>query len=87
MPSSFAYILTIWWILLFIFDEYFELWWEYSKKTAILLSFHTVCALSGPPKHESKLPTTFVVNPEGLFHYRFEGPITAQHLADVIPEL
>ena len=33
------------------------------------------------------LPTTFVINPEGLFHYRFEGPITAQHIVDVIPGL
>ena len=33
------------------------------------------------------LPTTFVINPEGLFHHRFEGPITAQHIVDVIPEL
>ena len=33
------------------------------------------------------LPTTFVINPDGLFHHRFEGPITAQHIVDVIPGL
>ena len=30
------------------------------------------------------LPTTFVINPEGLFHQRFEGPITATHLERAI---
>jgi thiol-disulfide isomerase/thioredoxin len=30
------------------------------------------------------LPTTFLVNPEGLFQHRFEGPITAQ---DIITEI
>jgi hypothetical protein len=33
------------------------------------------------------LPTTFVINPDGLFHHRFEGPITAQQIVDVIPGL
>ena len=33
------------------------------------------------------LPTTFVINPEGLFHHRFEGPITAQQIVDIIPGL
>ena len=31
------------------------------------------------------LPTTFVINPEGLFHYRFEGPRTAQHRGEGRP--
>jgi thiol-disulfide isomerase/thioredoxin len=26
------------------------------------------------------LPTTFLINPEGLFQHRFEGPITAQDI-------
>ena len=30
------------------------------------------------------LPTTFVIDPDGLFFHRFEGPITAQDLVDVI---
>ena len=30
------------------------------------------------------LPTTFVINPEGLFQRRFEGPITAQDIIDEI---
>ena len=30
------------------------------------------------------LPTTFLINPEGLFQHRFEGPITAQ---DIINEI
>ena len=30
------------------------------------------------------LPTTFLINPDGLFQHRFEGPITAQ---DIITEI
>ena len=30
------------------------------------------------------LPTTFLINPEGLFQHRFEGPITAQDINDEI---
>lgn len=30
------------------------------------------------------LPTTFLINPEGLFQHRFEGPISAQ---DIIEEI
>lgn len=30
------------------------------------------------------LPTTFIIDPEGLFFHRFEGPITAQDITDVI---
>jgi peroxiredoxin len=30
------------------------------------------------------LPTTFVIKPDGLFHHRFEGPITARDITDVI---
>jgi thiol-disulfide isomerase/thioredoxin len=30
------------------------------------------------------LPTTFLINPEGLFQHRFEGPITAQDIANEI---
>ena len=30
------------------------------------------------------LPTTFLINPEGLFQHRFEGPITAQ---DILTEI
>ena len=30
------------------------------------------------------LPTTFLVDPQGLFHRRFEGPVTAQQLAEAI---
>jgi len=26
------------------------------------------------------LPTTFLINPDGLFQHRFEGPITAQDI-------
>ena len=30
------------------------------------------------------LPTTFLINPEGLFQHRFEGPITAQDITDEV---
>ncbi len=30
------------------------------------------------------LPTTFVINPDGLFHHRFEGPIAANQIEEVI---
>jgi thiol-disulfide isomerase/thioredoxin len=30
------------------------------------------------------LPTTFLINPDGLFQHRFEGPITAQDIAHEI---
>ena len=30
------------------------------------------------------LPTTFVIDPEGKFHHRFEGPISASDLVDVM---
>ena len=30
------------------------------------------------------LPTTFVIDPEGKFHHRFEGPITAADIENVI---
>ncbi len=29
------------------------------------------------------LPTTFIIDPEGLFHHRFEGPITASDIVRV----
>jgi thiol-disulfide isomerase/thioredoxin len=32
------------------------------------------------------LPTTFIIDKNGLFFHRFEGPITAQEIADVISE-
>jgi peroxiredoxin len=31
------------------------------------------------------LPTTFIIDPEGLFFHRFEGPVTARDIADAIP--
>ncbi len=31
------------------------------------------------------LPTTFIIDPEGLFFHRFEGPITAQDIEATIP--
>ncbi len=34
--------------------------------------------------HVTVLPTTFVIDPDGLFHRRFEGPITARQLESVI---
>jgi thiol-disulfide isomerase/thioredoxin len=33
------------------------------------------------------LPTTFVIDPDGLFFHRFEGPITAQDIINIIPAL
>ena len=33
------------------------------------------------------LPTTFIIDPEGLFFHRFEGPITSQDIIDIIPDL
>ena len=30
------------------------------------------------------LPTTFVINPEGKFHHKFEGPITAKDISNII---
>ncbi len=30
------------------------------------------------------LPTTFLVNPDGLFHHRFEGPISAHDILEEI---
>jgi len=30
------------------------------------------------------LPTTFIINPDGLFQHRFEGPITADDIATEI---
>ena len=33
------------------------------------------------------LPTTFIIDPKGLFFHRFEGPITSQEIADAIPGL
>ncbi|MCP4334958.1 MAG: TlpA family protein disulfide reductase [Gammaproteobacteria bacterium] len=30
------------------------------------------------------LPTTFIIDPDGLFHHRFEGPITAD---DIVSEI
>lgn len=33
------------------------------------------------------LPTTFIIDPQGLFFHRFEGPITSQDIVDVIPDL
>ena len=30
------------------------------------------------------LPTTFLINPDGLFHHRFEGPIQASQIVEVI---
>jgi hypothetical protein len=30
------------------------------------------------------LPTTFVIDKQGLFYHRFEGPITAQDITEVI---
>ena len=33
----------------------------------------------------SVLPTTFIIDPQGRFYRRFEGPITAQDLVDAIP--
>ena len=30
------------------------------------------------------LPTTFVIDPQGLFFHRFEGPVTASDIVDVI---
>ncbi len=33
------------------------------------------------------LPTTFVIDPDGLFFHRFEGPITAQDIINIIPSL
>ena len=33
------------------------------------------------------LPTTFIIDREGLFFHRFEGPITSQDIVDVIPGL
>lgn len=32
------------------------------------------------------LPTTFLIDPEGLLFHRFEGPITAQDIIDAIPK-
>jgi thiol-disulfide isomerase/thioredoxin len=32
------------------------------------------------------LPTTFLINPEGLFQHRFEGPITAQDIVNKIEQ-
>jgi thiol-disulfide isomerase/thioredoxin len=34
----------------------------------------------------SVLPTTFVIDPDGLFFHRFEGPITAQNITDLIAQ-
>lgn len=31
------------------------------------------------------LPTTFIIDPEGLFFHRFEGPISAQDIEAIIP--
>jgi hypothetical protein len=33
---------------------------------------------------EEVLPTTFLINPEGLFKHRFEGPITARNITNEI---
>ena len=30
------------------------------------------------------LPTTFIIDPEGLFYHRFEGPVTAQDITEII---
>ena len=30
------------------------------------------------------LPTTFIIDKQGLFYHRFEGPITAQDIAEII---
>lgn len=30
------------------------------------------------------LPTTFVIKPDGLFHHKFEGPITSEDLAGIL---
>jgi thiol-disulfide isomerase/thioredoxin len=32
------------------------------------------------------LPTTFIIDPDGLFFHRFEGAITAQDIVEVIPD-
>ena len=32
------------------------------------------------------LPTTFLINPEGLFQHRFEGPVTAQDITSKIEQ-
>ncbi len=32
------------------------------------------------------LPTTFVIDPEGRFHHKFEGPITSQDLVGVMQQ-
>ena len=34
--------------------------------------------------HVTVLPTTFVIDPEGLFYHRFEGPIQASDISQVI---
>ena len=31
------------------------------------------------------LPTTFIIDPEGLFFHRFEGALTAQDIEEIIP--
>lgn len=33
------------------------------------------------------LPTTFIIDPKGLFYHRFQGPVTAQQIANIIPDL
>jgi hypothetical protein len=33
------------------------------------------------------LPTTFIIDPQGLFFHRFEGPITSRDIVDIIPDL
>ena len=32
------------------------------------------------------LPTTFVIDPEGRFHHKFEGPISADDLVDIMQQ-
>ena len=32
------------------------------------------------------LPTTFIIDQNGLFFHRFEGPMTVQQIGDVISE-